>query len=350
MPATKKYVVTQPFTISYENGKQTIDVSEGDVILFDGFNFQVGDVTGMSAALKVVVRAGEWVVPDEEGMEPPELHSKPVVTLARSYNATGGVQVEMSDPASDMSIYQGRRTAQTAPGDELGEIVQQYERETEKAGTTMVSSDMSDIDQEVTRPTPKVEIQEVREVAQVSDSAKKAAQTSSGVVTLREPAAEQKRPVVQGQRMAKQTAPSQPAEGYRHIKVDSQSSGVEVMKVTDRSDSAMMKRTAATEKRQVVQHQTVAKATSRPASQRTDVGSSTQATVEKMKVEPVAEVTVVSKVRDEHVNEVRDGIKSTMTVRASDEFGDGQVTSTSADGISLSGGDDLDVSDILQDA
>ena len=69
-----------------------------------------------------------------------------------------------------------------------------------------------------------------------------------------------------------------------------------------------------------------------------------------MKQEPAAapEVTVVGTVRDEFQVASKDGIKSTMTVRASDDMSEGTVTSSSAEGgVELSGGDDLDVGDLL---
>jgi len=103
----KMYVVTQPFTLTYDNGKQTVDAMEGDIITYDGFHFTLGDITSVSPALKTVVRAGEWVSlleEDQDDVEPqgqPKLHSKPVVAPTRTYNATGGVPIDMSDPVED---------------------------------------------------------------------------------------------------------------------------------------------------------------------------------------------------------------------------------------------------------
>lgn len=356
MAALVKYVVTQPFTVSYENGKQSLDLREGDLIEYDGLNFSVGDVEGVSSSLKVVVRAGEWLsqveeegfYDDEEPAKQPVLHHKPVVMPTRTYNATGGVQVEMSDPAQDNGLYEGRR-ARSSQEDDLGTIVKQYEEGTERAGTTMITSDEGDIRREVeSRPQLKVMIPDVQEVARVSKRAG-TAESRSGVVTA---SAEKstRRSVVQSQTMAKQTAPEQRPDGYRHLKVDTQATGTVVAGVTDRSDRAMATRTAQVDERKVVEHQKVVKKTNRPALQKVDVGSSTKAAVESQRVE-TQDVKVVGKVKDEFVNASRDGITSTMTVRSSDELGDGSVTSSSTDiGVELYGGDDLDVSDILQDA
>jgi len=346
--ATARYAVTQPFSISYEkNGtKQSIDVAPGDIMSYDGVNFSIGETAGVSTSLRVVIKEGEWVERLDDGVdEVPEenLKAKPTVNPTRTYNATGGQQIEMSDPAEDKSLYQGRRTAPATP-DDLNSIVQQYEQGTEKNGTTMITDDMSDIKREV-----KVEIPDVREVAQVRASARNAAQTSSGAVTLRNDKPEPKRQVVQGTRMAKQTAPDQTPQTYKHIKVDSQAAGVEVARVSDRSDHTMMKRAAEGDKRQVVQHQTEVKRVSQGTPKRTDVGSSTQAAVERQR-DVAPEVTVVSTVRDEATVVSRDGIKSTMTVRPTDEISVGEVTSTSADGGVELSDNDLDVSDILKDA
>jgi hypothetical protein len=345
MAESARYVVTQPFTISYEkNGKQSIDVSPGDVIDFDGVNFSIGDVSGASSSLRVVVREGEWLR-IEDGSTPLDLNAKPTVSPTRTYNATGGQQVEMSDPAADRNLYQGRHQGGSQSEKSLGDTVREYEEGTEKAGTTLVTDDMSDIHREV-----KVTTMDVREVAKVTDKGKNAAQSSSGVVSLRQSAPEGKRKVVQGVSMAKQTAPDKSPQGYKHIKVDSVAAGVVVGKVTDRSAATMNKKATEGEKRPTVTHQTVVKTTSRPASTRGDIGSSTQAAVVKqMDVAP--EVTVVSTVREEFEVVSKDGIKSTMTVRPSDEISVGEVTSTSAEGgVELSGGDDLDVSDILQNS
>jgi len=353
MPESKKYVVTEPFTISYENGKQTVSVDAGDVIVFDGFNFSFGDVSGMSASLKTVVKAGEWVSLIDDGSDgsdggdaAPVLHQKPMVSPTRTYNATGGVQMEMSDPAQDINLYRGRNegAAVQEPSDDLGKLVEQYEKQTEKNGATVMTSDMADIRTEVTRPAPKVIIQDVREVAKVQDTK---TQTSSGAVTAPQ-AKEAKRPVVHGQKMAKQTAPTPAPDNYKHLKVDSRATGTVVSKVTDRSDATMNKRVAGDKTRKVVQHQSVAKTTSRPTSTRTDVGSSTQAGVERQ-ADSSPEVMVVSTVQDEFVTASKDGIKSTMTVRASDEMSDGAVTSTSSDGVELADNGDLDVADLLRD-
>lgn len=335
-----RYVVTQPFTISYEkNGKQTVDVVPGDVVLFDGFNFQVGDTTGISASLKVVVREGEWLVLDE-GQEAPVLHERPVVTASRAYTATGGQQIEMSDPVEDRNLYQGRMQAPAKP-DDLGTIVRQYEEQTEKNGT-IITDDMADVRREV-----KVQNVDMVEVAKVSGQSKNAATSASGAVSLREETSTAKRPVVQGQRMAKQTAPTPAQRDYRHIQVDAGAQGVEVSRVSDRSDATMMKQASEGDKRPVVQHQTVAKATKPQAPKRVDVGSSTKAAVVQMQ-----EATVVAKVRED-ANSVasKDGIRSTLTVRPNDEMSVGEATSTSAEGgVELADNGDLDVSDLLQDA
>jgi len=343
MAGSARYVVTQPFTISYErNGtKQGLDVSRGDVVEFDGVNFRVGDVSGPAPSLRAVVKEGEWLHL-EDGSEP-QVFDKPPVQPTRTYNATGGTQIEMSDPAADRDLYRGRQNAQ--PEKTLGETVREFEEGTEKADTTIVTDDMSDIRKEV-----KIETMDVREVARVRGTGPNAATSSAGIVTTRKASSDKHLKVEQGTTMAKQTAPNRGAQGYKHLKVDQAAAGVEVSKVSDRSDSTMRKQASEGDKRPVVSHQTVVKKTSRPASTKTDVSSSTQAAVEKMKQEPAAapEVTVVGTVRDEFQVASKDGIKSTMTVRASDDMSEGTVTSSSAEGgVELSGGDDLDVGDLL---
>lgn len=346
-----KYVVTQPFTINFEkNGmRQVVSVEPNDVILFDGVNFMVGNTQGSSPSLKAVIRDGDWVHPidDKDGSgSAVKIQEKPVVSPARTYNATGGVQIEMSDPVEDNNLYMGRSHNSQRGADDADDLTSAVRNYEEQSGKIEVVDDMSDIREE-TRTTPKITTQDIREVAKVRGSARKAAQTSSGAVSTRDKTDDSKKSVVRGTRMAKQTAPSKSPDGYKHINVDSSATGVEVSKVSDRSD-ASMKRTGATgDERQVVDHQKDVKSVSVPSSKKTVVGSSTQATVEKMAdVQP--EVTVVSTVKDEFETASKDGIKSTLTVKSSDDMSIGEATSTSTDAVELSGDLDIDVNDLLE--
>ena len=350
MASMQKYVVTQPFTISFGK-KESVTVSSGDVIMFDGVNFQVGQqATGTSTSLKSVIAAGEWVTlvaeDDQSDGSGVELHPKPVVTPSRTYNATGGQQVEMSDPGNERDLGQGRRHGQGSEKN-LSAVVEAYEKQAEQTAPIIVSNDEEDIKKEV-----KVMYPDVREVSKVSDSALKAAQTSSGVVSLREETPTTKAKVVQGVRMAKQTAPTQVAGSYKHISVDAQATGTVVAPVSDRSDETMLKQatTSAPARAKVVRHQTIAKKTGYKAPQRIDIGSSTKAAVVQHG-DTAAEVSVVGQVKESSEVLSKEGIKSTLSVGAEQGISAGPVTTGSADGgVELASSDDLDVSDILDNA
>lgn len=330
----KSYIVTQPFSISYENGKQSLDVGPGDMIDYDGVNFQVGDVRGASSSLKVVVREGEWLQEtDEEGEEDPELHDRPVVTPARHYNAMGGRQVEQSDPAVEADFYEGRARGRGASAqvetDDLGQIVRQYEDQSyAKGNQPKVQSDMEDIRQEA-----RAQVSDARVAATVSDETREAAESSDGAIALAEEIEERHLPVEEGQRVVKETVPPPQTQGQerKHLVVEGEAGGVEVAKVSDRSPKARAKANAEARKRQVVQQNTVVKKASTPASKKGTVSAPNSPQVEVVGNPEAQEVAKVTK-RPEDVM-TKGGMTSTLTSGSADE------------GIDL--GDDLDVSDIL---
>lgn len=331
----KRYVVTQPFSISYEGGKQNLEVGPGDTIDYDGVNFQVGDVRGSSSSLKVAVREGEWlqeVDGDEEEVEESEMHDRPVVNPARTYNAMGGRQVEQSDPAIEQNFYSGRRGrsagAANDRNDELGQIVRDYEKQSYSDKKTIVQSDMDDIREEV-----RAQEGDARVASTVSKKTREAAESSDGAITVAEENKEGHLPVVEGQRVVKETAPSpKPNEkGRKHLVVDGEAGGVEVAKVTDRSPKAAAKKNAENRKKQVLKQNTVAKKASTAAQKKGTVSSPNSPQVEVVG-NPEAQVVGKVKKRTEE-NMSKGGMTSKMT------------SGPAEDGIDLV--DDLDVSDIL---
>lgn len=330
----KRYIVTQPFSISYEGGKQNLEVGPGDMIDYDGVNFQVGDVRGSSSSLKVAVREGEWLqeADGDEEAEDPDMHDRPVVNPARTYNAMGGRQVEQSDPAIEQNFYKGRTGrgagAARVETDDLGQIVREYESQSYSDKDTVVQSDMDDIRGEI-----RAQNGDARVAATVSESTRQAAESSDGAITLAEDIEEGHLPVVEGQRVVKETAPPpEPAEkGRKHLVVEGEAGGVEVAKVTDRGPKARAKQNAEARKRQVVQQNTVAKKASTPASKKGTVSAPNSPQVEVVGNPEAREVAKVTRRPEEDMS--KGAMRSKLTSGSADE------------GIDL--GDDLDVSDIL---
>jgi len=334
----KRYVVTEPFSISYEGGKQTVEVGPGDIVDFDGVNFEVGDIRGASSALKTVVREGEWVQREDEDeeAEDPELRSRPKVTPARTYNAMGGVQVEQSDAAVERDHYKGRTaSSRRVDTDDLGQIVRDYEEKSYAGKETQVTDDMADIEAEsgVERADPRV-------ARQVSQKTKDAAESSDGAIALREAIDEKHLPVEEGQRVVKRTTaaapPEQPAERKRLV-VEGDAGGVEVAKVTDRSPKAQAAKNA-TDRRKVVQQNTVVKKASTPASKKGVVSSPNSPHIEVIGNPEAQVVAKVTRRPEEKMS--KGGMTSTLTSGSADD----------ADSIELadvSSGSDIDVSDLL---
>lgn len=267
MSELKDYVAIQDFTVSLDGGKNTTYVKRGESLQFDGLTVVIRGETGSARSLVKVV--GEWIAPV----------GKPVAPVANkaartSRNATGGKILEHSDYTSDPETRNAN-----PPSDRIENLLKTYDKPVDTKivnGKREVTSDLDDARREV-----RVINNDANEVRKVSanDGAPVANKNSVEIGKDNE-----NRGVLLSQEgdVAKETNYSgkeAATEGTKKLTIDYEASGT-VVKKTGSSKEAVSKTAA---KSQTITMDTEVGETSYPATQTTDVGSSTQAQIEQRK-------------------------------------------------------------------
>lgn len=270
MLESKEYIAIQDFSMGLDNGKNQIYVKRGETLEFDGLNVKFRGDTGTVRSLAKVI--GEWIIPTNKKVELSKV--APQNKLARpSRNATGGKAIEHSDYPSDPDVG-----IKNSPSDSIETLLKNYEQTSPTKlvnGKREVTSDLDDIKREVTIIHDEENI--VRKVSAINEAV-----TNKNSVELGKTEERSSAILSTDGDIAKETNYSgkevEPTERKKLV-IDYEASGVEVSKVSNNKASVV--KTA--ENTKVFKNEEEVGKTSYPSTQTTDVGSSTQAQVEKNK-------------------------------------------------------------------
>lgn len=267
MLETKEYVAIQDFSVSLDNGKTPTYVKKGETLTFDGLNVNIRGEQGSARPLSKVI--GEWIAPIGVPIGKSDVK---VVNAPR--NASGGKIFEHSDYPSDPTVG-----VKNQPSDSVETLLKSYDRTPPVKlvnGKREVTSDLDDARREV--QIINDDANEVRKVTAL-DGAPVA--NKSSVEISKQP--ENKKLVLstEGQ-VAKETNYSgkEANEATRKkLTIDYESSGIEVRKTSGKKAPVKKSETVM----QTVATDVEVAETSYPATQTTNVGSSTQAQIEQRK-------------------------------------------------------------------
>jgi len=364
MAEYKPYVVVEEFVLNLDNGKKEVRVFKGDIIEFDGsLNVRYKEHEGIARPMATVIRAGEWVRP----IKPENIpllqqrlagKSSPVATPEApisSRNVTGGRLLENSDPAL-VKIEVARSEDR-----ELADLINGYEKATNSGAVPQTGEETTK--RESSEPSPKVIQDDERIVATVKNLSDKAASENSAGVIMDSNSKVDMAVVSEEERVVKQTSPKKeasktPARKKVTIIRDSDS---KIVKKTGPLQKAKVEVTP-TEKATVSKEERVVKETSYVNDTHTDVGSSTQVSVENAKSVKLSsdggdqEAVVVGRASKVSMEETEtDGIIMHNSVGASDdEISYDASVSSSGDGIEMGearvGSGSTPVSDLAGDS
>jgi hypothetical protein len=333
MVKEKNYVAIQDFSLSLDNGKSTLNVKRGEVLEFDGLNVNIRGQSGVVKPLAKVI--GEWIVPATQKVV--KVKNK----LARpSRNVSGGRLIEHSDFSSDPL-----NVVQKYQDDSLETLVKKYE----VPQKTEVTDDLADARKEV-----KVINDDDREVMKVSTVDK--TRTNTNGVEIKNIEEKKKVLLSPDGMVVKETSYEEGKEREEDkkppkLKVDTESEG-KVVKVTSSGKSRKKKIDVSTlPENEIIETDIDLTETSYPAIQTTEVGSSTQAHIEKQKTRKKSakkasksaskkevimdtngqDANIVSKVSDKTSSTVsyEDGIVSKVTVGSPGEMKVGEASFSS---------------------
>jgi len=330
MVKEKNYVAIQDFSLSLDNGKNTLNVKRGETLEFDGLNVIIRGQSGVARPLAKVI--GEWIIPSTQKV------TKVKNKLARpSRNATAGRVIEHSDFSSDPL-----NVVQKYQDDSLEELIKNYE----VPQKTVITDDLSDARKEV-----KIINDDDREVMKVSAVDK--TKTNTNGVEIEDIEEKEKVLLSQDGMVVKETNYEKKEEERKpsRLQVDTESEGKVVRKTSSGKSKKEKIDVSTLPESEVIETDVDVTETSYPAVQTTEVGSSTQAHIEgqktrKKRAKKVAKSTpkietiidtngqdasVVRKVSDKASSTVNydDGIVSKVTVGASGEMEVGEATFSS---------------------
>lgn len=270
------YVVTMPFSLNLDNGKNTVNLNKGDIVEFDGLMVECKGIKGQAGVFRSVVREGEWVrpIPQEKIAEfQAKLMAKmkPSKTVSASdikaRNMTAGKIVENSSVEAD-AVIKGN-------SDNLDNLVQEYEDktyETNKQPTTSATvlrklEGNNDVRQVI---VDNYDDQEVAKVKVASTETR----NSSGV-EIEKKDIKKANVVSEEERLAKETRYNRKVEASEPNirKVDRDGDGVVVKKT---STPAVVKTEIKLDKTVSSEEDAVTETKYNDLDTRTDVGSSTQ--------------------------------------------------------------------------
>lgn len=261
MLEVKDYVALADFSVSLDNGKTTTQVKKGEALQFDGLYAVIRGEKGAARPLSKVI--GEWISPVAvQVKEAPKKLARP------SRNATGGRIMEHSDFPSDPD-----NNIRNSPNDSIDTLLKAYDKTPEIKlvnGRREVTGDLEDIKKEVT-----VINHDASEVRKVSAQDGAPVTNKSGVEISQSSSSKPSVMSRDGQ-VAKATNYSgKTAEDHtpKKLVIDYEASGV-VAKTTTYDKKSTPQQVSA----QLVEDEIDVGEISYPATQRTDVGSSTQTT------------------------------------------------------------------------
>lgn len=266
MLETKEYVAIQDFSVSLD-GKNPTYVKKGETLTFDGLNVIIREERGTARPLSKVI--GEWISPIGK---PQAVPAKKLASASR--NSSGGRVVEHSDYPSDPTVG-----VMNQPNDSVENLLKSYDRTPPAKlvnGKREVTSDLDDARREV-----QIINDDANEVRKVTAPDGAPIANKSSVEISKQP--ENKKIVLstEGQ-IAKETNYSgkEVKEATRKkLTIDYESSGIEVRKTSVKKAPVKESETVM----QTVATDVEVSETSYPATQTTDVGSSTQAQIEQRK-------------------------------------------------------------------
>jgi len=260
MSEMKSYVAVVDFNMSLNNGKESIKVTRGQVLSFDGLYVDMGDGTrGTARPLSKMI--GEWVVPYQQQVpQAPRPQSRTAVA--------GRDSIEQSNEYQDYPVTNAGRDPS------LERDIQTYEDRTYGKTGKLIQDDSSVVSQ----------------VRQASNSG--AVKNTSGV-QIGEQSTQAGTVVSQEERVVKETSYNGPqvVTQQEHLKVVNDEV-VAKQTASNPTVEELLKQMAAlqqqvlnlTRQPTVSQEERVVKETSSIAIPRTDVGSSTQAQVVQSRV------------------------------------------------------------------
>lgn len=260
MSEMKSYVAVVDFNMSLNNGKESIKVTRGQVLSFDGLYVDMGDGTrGTARPLSKMI--GEWVVPYQQQVpQAPRPQSRTAVA--------GRDSIEQSNEYQDYPVTNAGRDPS------LERDIQTYEDRTYGKTGKLIQDDSSVVSQ----------------VRQASNSG--AVKNTSGV-QIGEQSTQAGTVVSQEERVVKETSYNGPqvVTQQEHLKVVNDEV-VAKQTASNPTVEELLKQMAAlqqqvlnlTRQTTVSQEERVVKETSSIAIPRTDVGSSTQAQVVQSRV------------------------------------------------------------------
>jgi hypothetical protein len=265
----KDYVAIQDFTVSLDGGKNSIYVKKGEPLQFDGMDAVINGTKGSARSLVKVI--GEWIAP----VGKPVVATQVSKSARPSRNATGGRILEHSDYTSDPEKKNAR-----PPSDRVEDLLKSYDKPVDVKivdGKREVTSDLSDARREV-----KVINDDANEVRKVSANDGAPVTNKSSVEMGKD---NENRGVILSQEgnIAKETNYSNKEDsdvGQKKLTIDYEASGVVVKETSSQKGPAVKMAVA---KSETYQTEVDVGETSYPATQTTDVGSSTQAQIEQRK-------------------------------------------------------------------
>lgn len=262
MLEVKDYVALADFSVSLDNGKTTTQVKKGEALQFDGLYAVIRGEKGAARPLSKVI--GEWISPvSVQVKEAPKKLARP------SRNATGGRIMEHSDFPSDPD-----NNIRNSPSDSIDNLLKTYDKTPETKlvnGRREVTGDLEDIKKEVT-----VINHDASEVRRVSAQDGAPVTNKSGV-EISQPSSSKPSVMSRDGQVAKATNYSgKTAEDQapKKLVIDYEASGV-IAKTTTYDKKPAPPQQAST---QMVEDEIDVGEISYPATQSTDVGSSTQTT------------------------------------------------------------------------
>jgi hypothetical protein len=333
MSEFKPYVAVQEFVLNLDNGKTEVRVNRGDIVEFDGIlTARCKNSVGQAKPISNIIREGEWLKPIKPENIPilqARLAGKPLAVETgpvKPRNVTGGRLLENSDPSSTL-------TPRKVLDQDLNELIGKYEIDTANAAKRIESS----------APSPRVIRSDDDIVATVKND-KTAAENSSGVIMGNQEksasvvVSEEERVVKETTKKAANT--TTPAKKKVTVIRDTDD---KVVKKT--GNATKIKTLVEPKKVTVLQEDKVVKKTAYAKDTHTDVGSSTQVSVEmgkSVKVSPEdlqQDAVVVKKLQS--INEVpsMDGIIMNNFIGPVQDMDVGEVTLSSGDA-------DMEVGDV----
>lgn len=286
MSEMKSYVAVVDFNMSLNNGKESIKVTRGQVLSFDGLYVDMGDGTrGTARPLSKMI--GEWVVPYQQQVpQAPRPQSRTAVA--------GRDSIEQSNEYQDYPVINAGRDPS------LERDIQTYEEKTYGKTGKLIQDDSSVVSQ----------------VRQASNSG--AVKNTSGV-QIEEQSTQAGTVISHEERVVKETSYNGPqaAPQQEHLKVVNDEV-VAKQTASNPTVEELLRQMAAlqqqvlnlTRQTTVSQEERVVKETGSIAIPRTDVGSSTQAQVVQSRVaaEQPAQQRVVIKSPNKKIVEDNEGV------------------------------------------